>query len=128
MNRYTIYSACLSRLVNEYKLYKSLFVAFDFDNTVYDYHETGETYTEVEILLIRLQKKGCKLILFTGNEGKELEKATNYCISRGYTPDYINENPLMPTRKPYYNLLIDDRAGLAYTINLCHDLLKEIEQ
>ena len=28
-------------------------------------------------------------------------------------PDYINESPLLPgTKKPFFNILLDDRAGL----------------
>lgn len=41
-----------------------------------------------------------------------------YCKHFGIAVDYINENPeIMNTRKPYYNILLDDRAGLECAFN-----------
>ena len=68
------------------------------------------------------------MILFTGNEDNKLVSAIEYCKNNGYPPDYVNENLIMNTRKPYYNILLDDRAGLEYTYNLCLDLLKIIRE
>jgi hypothetical protein len=90
-----------------------LYVAFDFDNTVFDYHKVGDTFPLVENMLCYLKTNPkFKLILFTGNEGDKLNEIVEYCKARGYEPDYINESPVMNTRKPYYNILLDDRAGL----------------
>jgi hypothetical protein len=52
------------------------------------------------------------LILFTANEGEKLNKVKEDLNNRNIPFDLINENPLMDTRKPYYNILLDDRAGL----------------
>ena len=65
----------------------------------------GDTYPKVEELLRRAKELGHILILFTGNEGVALDKIKEYCKERGYEPDLINENPIMKTRKPYYNIL-----------------------
>ena len=43
----------------------------------------------------------------------------DYCKHFGIEPDYVNESPLIKgTKKPFFNLLLDDRAGLeeAYTL------------
>ena len=40
--------------------------------------------------------------------------------------DLINENPLMKTRKPYYNILLDDRAGLKESFYNLKKLTNEI--
>ena len=111
-DRYLSLSECVKRLVNDYKTHNNLFVAFDFDNTVFDYHKVGDTFPKIEEILIKLHKLGITLILFTGNEGDKLDTIVKYCEDRGYPPKYINENPIMKTRKPYYNILLDDRAGL----------------
>ena len=119
-DRYLSTSESVKRLVNDYKTHGNLFVAFDFDNTVFDYHQVGDIFPKIEELLVRLHKLGINLILFTGNEGEKLDTIVKYCADRGYAPDFINENPIMKTRKPYYNILLDDRAGLgeAYQILL----------
>lgn len=127
-DRYSIYSESLNRLKKEYQTYKSLYIAFDFDNTVFDYHQIGDTYPQVEKLLIECKQLGFKLILFTANEDQKLEGAIQFCNNRGYTPDYINESPVINTRKPFYNLLLDDRAGLGESIKLLSDLLVSIKQ
>ena len=122
-DRYLQFSEQLNRLVGECRKYGSLFIAFDFDNTVFDYHNVGDTFPKVESLLRSVKERGHTLILFTGNEGDRLTEIVQYCTDHGYTPDFINENPVMATRKPYYNVLLDDRAGLDSTYELVSQML-----
>lgn len=100
------------RLRQDYLVHHSLFVAYDYDNTVYDYHNQGIDYADIITLLRVCKELGFTLILFTGNEGEKLERIKEDLKKRDIPFDLINENPLMPTRKPYYNILLDDRAGL----------------
>jgi MoaA/NifB/PqqE/SkfB family radical SAM enzyme len=111
-DRYLDLNECVKRLVSDYKKHGNLYVAFDFDNTVFDYFGTSDTYPKLEKLLRFLKSRGFNLILFTANEGNKLEDIVKYCKERGFAPDYINESPVMKTSKPYYNILLDDRAGL----------------
>lgn len=111
-DRYLNQYECVKRLVIDYKKHNNLFIAFDFDNTVFDYFGTGETHPKLESLLQFVKVKGFKLILFTGNEGEKLQEIVKYCKEHGYEPDFVNESPVMKTTKPYYNILLDDRAGL----------------
>jgi len=127
-DRYINSNESLNRLKNEYSKYNSLLIAFDFDNTVFDFHKTGDTYPAVEELLRKSKQKGCKLILFTANEGEVLDKAVQYCTERGYAPDFVNESPVMDTRKPFYNLLLDDRAGLCEAAELISNVLDSVKQ
>lgn len=114
------------RLKADYLQHKSLFVAFDYDNTVFDYHSKGIDYSEVIELLQDCKALGFTMILFTGNEDEKLEAILNDCEYRSIPVDLINENPLMKTRKPYYNILLDDRAGLIESHNLLKRLIDEI--
>lgn len=60
---------------------------------------------------------------FNLNEDKLKEKS-EYCEKLGFKPDYINENPeVLNTRKPYYNLLLDDRSNLSETYKLLCDII-----
>ena len=126
-DRYLNDEETYNRLMIEYKKYGSLFVAFDFDNTVFDYHKAGDTFPKVEELLIKCRRFNMKLILFTANEGEKLPEIIKYCKERGYEPDYVNESPISPTRKPYYNILLDDRAGLKSSYDALSKLLFQIE-
>lgn len=106
-------TACVYRLVDEYKKYGSLVVAFDFDNCVYDYHSKGHDYIEVIYLLREAKEINCYLIAFTAE--KDIQKVTSTLNELGIQFDAINENPPFfksNARKIYFNLLLDDRAGL----------------
>ncbi|KAB1071378.1 hypothetical protein F6U93_01230 [Tamlana haliotis] len=105
------------RLQKDYLEHKSLFVAFDYDNTIFDYHNHGINYDRIISLLRTCKSLGFTMILFTGNEGEKLETIKSDLKTRNIPFDLINENPLMPTRKPYYNILLDDRAGLKEAYN-----------
>ena len=54
------------RLLDEYQKYKTLVVAFDFDDTVYDFHKKGRLYSDVINLLRALKEINCYLICWTG--------------------------------------------------------------
>lgn len=115
-----------NRLRQDYLAHKSLFVAFDYDNTVFDYHSEGINYEAIVKLLKTCKSYGFTLILFTGNEGEKLDIIKQDLIERDIPFDLINENPLMKTRKPYYNILLDDRAGLKESYNNLKRLTDEI--
>lgn len=115
-----------NRLKQDYLTHKSLFVAFDYDNTVFDYHNQGINYNEIIEILRTCKSLGFTLILFTGNEGEKLEVIKADLKNRNIPFDLINENPLMKTRKPYYNILLDDRAGLKESYNSLKRLIDEI--
>jgi hypothetical protein len=111
LNRQNAYE----RLLEEYKKHKKLIVAFDFDDTVYDFHKKGRNYWDVIQLLKECKNLGFVLTLFTDLYLDKQEKALEYCKEYGIEPDYINETPpSLPFGyggKPYYNILLDDRAG-----------------
>jgi hypothetical protein len=102
------------RLLNECLEHGGLIVAFDFDNTIYDYHKKGDDYSEVIKLLKDCCKLGFTMVLFTAElDEKNIEMKKQYCEELGIKVDYVNESPVMNgSAKPYYNILLDDRAGL----------------
>lgn len=115
MNKHPFKSGtCLERLMKEYVEHRSLVIGFDFDNTIYDVHDNGGDYTEVIDLLKRCKALGFKLCLYTAELDEErLKWKIQYCKYKGIEPDYINESPLISgTKKPFFNILLDDRAGL----------------
>lgn len=112
-DEYLIPNQAFLRLYKEYNQYGSLVVAFDFDSTVYDFHQKGNTYNQVIKLLQDLKEIGCTIICFTANENSSFVRG--YCEEHGIPLDKLNENPdffKCDARKIYYNVLLDDRAGL----------------
>jgi len=107
--------ACDERLIFEWLKYGNLIVALDFDNTIFDYHEDKQTYLDVINLVKECKKYGCKIVIFSAREESDYDFIRTHCSSVGIELDGINEN--MPylhykARKIYYNVLLDDRAGL----------------
>lgn len=126
---YLNFLTCYNRLVDEFCIYETLYIAFDFDNTIFDFHKKGFSFPKVENILRKAKEEGFKLILFTSEDNpEELKKKSDYCEKLGFKPDYINENPeVLNTKKPYYNLLLDDRAGLYSAYLLLDKLLRTDE-
>ena len=117
--------ACLDRLKEEYDKYGKLIVAFDFDNTIYDFHNNGGDYSEVIELLKECIKLEFDLILFTVDEDpNKVSEKVQWLVSNGLwnyksSHFFINTSPIFSrSRKPYYNILLDDRAGLEESYNI----------
>lgn len=102
------------RLISEYEAHGKLVVGFDFDNTIFDVHNKGINCSEVIGLLQECKKLGFTLCLYTAELREDwLKWKVDYCKHFGIEPEYINESPLLPgTKKPFFNILLDDRAGL----------------
>lgn len=113
IDEYLVPNSSFNRLFDEYMKYGSLTIAYDFDNTVYDFHKKGEIYDMIIKLLHDLKNIGCHLIVWTANEDVEFVMQYLHLMQIPY--DGINENPPFyksDQRKIYYNALLDDRAGL----------------
>lgn len=102
------------RLIKEYETHGKLVVGFDFDNTIFDVHNNGCNYSDVINLLRECKRLGFVLCLYTAELREDwLKWKIGYCKHFGIEPDYVNESPLLPgTKKPFFNILLDDRAGL----------------
>lgn len=121
-DRYFEESEVVLRLQRELQQHGKLLIAFDFDNTVFDFHNSGDKYPKVIELLRRARDKGHTLILFTANPNTTF--CVRFCEDAGIKPDYVNCSPLnMGERKPYYNILLDDRAGLGECYRVLNKLI-----
>lgn len=125
--------ACKKRLLEEYKKYGKLIVAFDYDNTIFDYHNNGGDYSEVINLLNKCYKLGFHLILFTCETNlqelciKQMKTAKLLGLDEDFEL-YTNESPVFPnSEKPYYNILLDDRAGLEESYEILKYVVDEIK-
>lgn len=113
MDEYLVPNLSFLRLYDEYKKYGSLVIAYDFDNTIYDFHNKGISYFQVMELLRELKRMNCVCICFTANTNETFVR--DYCKNWNIPLDKLNENPdffKSESRKIYFNALLDDRAGL----------------
>ena len=106
----------IHRLLEEWKTHGKLIIAFDFDNTIYDYYKQGIKFPRVIQLLKNYKAQNLAYFTcFTSCDESRFEFIKEYCIENEIPLDAINESPdfiEFTGRKVYYNVLLDDRAGL----------------
>ena len=117
------------RLSDAYEEHDRLIIAYDIDDTVRPYK--SKSCEDVKAL-IRRAKRILKpyFIVFTANPHKE--KNVAFLEAEGLPYDAINENADFIGRygdglKVYYNLLLDDKAGLKESYDALDRLCREHE-
>ena len=106
------------------KKYDCIYIFVDLHSTLvepnYSHTELPTTlYPEALATMQMLsQRKDCKLILYSCSYAKDLVGYFNYFSTLGIHFNYINENPEVTNstygsydQKPFYNILLDDKAG-----------------
>lgn len=129
MDKYLRPGETFKRLLKEYQEHGSLWVGCDFDSTIHDYHKEGESYSDIKQLLRDLKSIGCKIIIWTAY--KDLVFVKQYCEDNNLPCDGINTDGIpLPwySRKPFFSVLIDDRAGLPSVYEDLTQLIKTIKQ
>ena len=122
----------IKRLIKEWVEHDGIIIAFDFDNTVFDYHGEGYTYFHVINLLKEAKEMGCTLILYTSCAEEKQDEMKKYLKENNIYPDYVNQTPdYIPFghdgSKIYYNLFLDDRAGLGSAVHVLEETIKAIK-
>lgn len=117
------------RLRSEFRRYGKLIIAYDFDYTVHNFHDEGYSYEFVSNLL-RRWRPYANFIVFTASPESRFQYIKDYLNDREIPFDAINEEVIQRgyTRKIYYNVFLDDRAGLGETAEILFELIEEIEK
>ena len=117
-----------SRLISELRQYGKLIIAYDFDYTVHPYK--GEDWTfDYVVNLLRKWRPYAKFVVFTASPESRFPYIKNYLIKHDIPFDAINEEVISRkynTRKIYYNVLLDDRAGLGETVSILDEIFESI--
>ena len=129
MDFYLSEQNCFNRLFNEYKKYKALIVAVDYDGTINDFHNEGLEFFNVIDLLKKCNDLNFKIVIYTANN--KYDEINSKCKSLGITIEGINKQ-LLPQFKDrgkiYYNILLDDRAGLYSSYKILKKLVDLINE
>lgn len=127
---YTDTEVCVNRLYKEWKRHNKLIVAVDFDDTVFPFHNQDDTHHHVMNALAKCQQLGFYIVIWTASNPDRYEMISKYMEDRGIRVSSINKNPIdLPFGnhgKIYYNILLDDRAGLGQALNTLNLLFLKI--
>lgn len=127
-NPYYTTRACVDRLITEYRKHPKLIIAVDHDDTVFDFHKKGYNYITVISLVRKCKELGFYITVFTGTPAEKWCEIHDYWDNVLKIPfDSINRNPIsLPfgnDGKIYYNILLDDRAGLGQSVEILTELV-----
>lgn len=125
-----------NRLKKEFEKYDTIYIGFDFDNTIWDYDTYQDNYVydknaicwHIVYLLQEAAELGMTLCLWSScpNGDKDLEKKLKICKRCGLKVKYANCSPLSPWEgKQHFNLLLDDKAGLESAVDILTRLIDE---
>lgn len=116
LNPYRNSSNRVGKLKKQLDIHKSLIIGVDFDFTLYDPIEQVVYQDVLEILLLA-QKQGHILCSWSANTDENLvRRVWKEC---GLRIDYYNDSPAFKgNRKPHFNILLDDIAGLDEAISI----------
>ena len=96
--------------------------------TIYN-PDLDHMHKDIINFLLDAQSINCKLCLWTANSTK-IPFILDKCKEVGLIFDYINESPIKieeGIRKPHFNILLDDVAGLSQTLEILVNVLSEIK-
>jgi len=126
---YASHWKAVTRLTEEWREHGGIIIGVDQDDTLYDYHKQGFTFTlTVETLKIA-QSMGCTLCAWTADDREAYIR--HHWKSLGLRMDYFNDSPVdcgKTSRKPYFNLLIDDRAGLESALSILDETIQIMKE
>lgn len=128
---YLAVDACIQRLMDEYRKHPKLIIACDYDDTVFDFNQRGQTHQKVIDVLRRCNRVGFYVVLFTASDPSRFDEMKAYLAEQSVIVDAVNENPIVLKfgnhRKIYFNILLDDRAGLGQALETLSSVLAKVE-
>ena len=119
------------KLINIYNEHGAIIVGCDFDDTVYPFSNNKFIEDRCEVvkaLLIELRDH-IKICLYTVSDPETLQYKSHIMRLYGLDPDFINDSPVGPwkdSKKLFFNILLDDKAGLNEAIEILTEFKKNI--
>lgn len=106
-----------TRLLKQYDEHKTLIIAVDFDDTIFAGNVNSQK--DLEPIIEKLKEAveiGLKIVIYTARNEKYFPDIEVFCENIGLKIEAINKD-IIQLREPtsgkiYYNLFLDDKAGL----------------
>ncbi len=108
----------LKKLLKVYDEHNNIIVGVDFDDTIFKLSDdVKENDVSIRRKLLKYLKPYITICLYTVADKQSIKYKIELMKLWGIEPDYINESPIKlgNGHKPYFNLLLDDKAGLEET-------------
>ncbi len=125
-------SICVERLAKEWRKHGQLIVAVDFDDTIFGFHNPTDTHPRVLALLKEVSDMGCLIAIYTASTPERWPMMRAFVEEHGIKVASINENPIkLPYGvwgKIYYNVFLDERAGLPSAYRVLKAAAAEIKK
>ena len=121
---YNLLEKEVDELMKVYSEHGKIIVGVDFDDTIFAYSSKNVKLVEKVRKLLQELRSHITLCLYTIADEKELKYKTALMEEWSIRPDFINESPVdfgYECSKPYFNILLDDKAGLDYTYNILNE-------
>jgi hypothetical protein len=125
MDKYT------QRLITEWREHGKLIAAVDFDDTLEPFKTADkDECNELIDYLVSIQDK-LYIIIWTASDPARYKYIEDYCASKGLNIVGVNVAAVEGLKygtssKPYFNILIDDRAGKEQVIKQLKTAYKEV--
>ena len=123
---------CVERLLLEWRKHPRLICCVDFDDTAFDWHDTGNSHKVVLDLIRECQKLNFYIVMWTASDPERFPFIQEFMRNAGIDIASINENPIeLPFgnhKKIYYNILLDDRAGLGASVAILQETIRRIKE
>ena len=124
----------VEELLTQYKKHQAIIVAVDFDDTVYNYRGDKD-FSPVHDLLRRCEKLGFKIVVYTVRNKRHSAFITEFYNDIDVKFDAINDHvvklkdhPADDKSKIYYNVFLDDKAGLMEAFLILKEAVEIIEE
>lgn len=121
----------VQRLLTDYMRHGNIILAYDYDNTVFDWHKKGYSF-ELVINLIKECRPYAKFIVYTHSNDDRHDEIKKYLDEREIPWDTINEGIVWVNGKKegkiFYSHFLDDRAGLKSAYHILEKTLTIIKK
>lgn len=110
----------LQKLNDIYFEHGSLIIGVDFDDTIFALDPQREVICNSIRKLIKECKVHSEICLYTVASNQDIKYKIELMKLWGIEPNYVNESSvkLGNGAKPFFNILLDDKAGLIESYNL----------
>jgi hypothetical protein len=119
------------KLIRTFSEHRKIIIGLDFDDTIFpltisEYIE--ERCARVQSLIKSFKKEDIVLCIYTVSDNSSLKYKEFILHSLDINFDYVNRSPVIIGNgdKPFFNILLDDKAGLNESIEILTEFKKEI--
>jgi hypothetical protein len=113
----------LNQLIDVYEKHGKIIIGVDFDDTVFPFNKSVANINRCNevVEIVRDLKPYSIICLWSVADAKSLVYKEHIMDLYGIKPDYVNDSPLNnwgDSKKVYFNIQLDDKAGLNETLQV----------